>query len=194
VRALPRPSGLSCRRHVRASRSRPRAMGWHNTGSAPQPPRELVKLQELEPLCKALVDAIADARFDPAALARLYAVLESTRRELAVASDEVAARFHEAVGAQQAVLVEGVGLVEASWSANRTGWRNDDLWRELIRLADDERAIDTETGEIESQAEAALRVLSVCSRPSWRLSALKRRGIAVEDFCSTTWKPRIRIH
>jgi hypothetical protein len=144
-------------------------------------------------LSTSLTRALDDARGDPAALARLHQCITQCRSELAIAADEAVLAFHDAVGRGGSALVEGVGLVEATWSASRSAWRNEQLVQELARLAETQRAVNTSTGEVESRAEAALRALISCARPSWRVGALRQWGVAVDEFCETRWRKALRI-
>ncbi len=80
-------------------------------------------------------------------------------------------------------VVEGIGEVEVKKSTKRTQWDSDSLTRVVVARALDERILDEHTGEYESGAEAVARVLMECSRPSWRVTPLRARGIDETEFC-----------
>lgn len=80
-------------------------------------------------------------------------------------------------------IVDGIGEVQIRKSMKRTDWDNDGLTRVLVAYALDERKVVESTGEYEPAWEAVARVLSECSRPNWRVTPLKARGLAVDEFC-----------
>lgn len=79
--------------------------------------------------------------------------------------------------------VDGLGEVTIRRSTKRTEWDSESLTRRVVALALDERVLDEETGEFEAAHEAVARVLMECSRPSWRVTPLRARGIDDSEFC-----------
>lgn len=80
-------------------------------------------------------------------------------------------------------VVPGIGEVQIRKSMRRTDWDNEGLTRVLVAYALDERKLDEITGEYESAHEAVARLLTECSRPSWRVTPLKARGLDPSEFC-----------
>ena len=81
------------------------------------------------------------------------------------------------------VEVPGVGLVESKRRTKRTQWDHASLWRILTAYALDERKVDEETGEYEPAEQAVARVLKECAAPTWRVTALRARGLQIDEFC-----------
>ena len=73
--------------------------------------------------------------------------------------------------------------VEVKKSTTRTKWQNDDLMKVVVARALDERLSDPDTGEmLEPGWQTVARVISLCMRPSWRLTPLRERGIDPDEF------------
>jgi hypothetical protein len=53
----------------------------------------------------------------------------------------------------------------------------------VVARALDERHLDFATGEYEPAYEAVARVLAVCVAPTWRVTALRGRGIDESEYC-----------
>lgn len=68
------------------------------------------------------------------------------------------------------MLVVGLGTVEFKSSTRRTDWRNDDLWRDVVKHAKDN------DGD-------PIALLSECARPSWRVGPLRAIGLNPADYC-----------
>lgn len=86
-------------------------------------------------------------------------------------------------------------VAERRFGKDRTKWDNDALTDALVRKVTAEPVVDESTGELcEPNAMTwALRdALTECARPSWRTTALKKRGIDPDEFCEAV-KGRITI-
>lgn len=87
------------------------------------------------------------------------------------------------------VVVPGHGQVERHRKTTRRNWRSDDL----LRMVLDTRRVDRDTGEIESDVEKIKHVYPLAGYNA-RLTALRERGIDVDDFCEVEtrggWKLR----
>ena len=68
------------------------------------------------------------------------------------------------------LIVAGLGPVEFKTSTSRTAWRNEDLWRDVVRYARDN------DGD-------PIALLSECARPSWRTQPLRAIGFDPADYC-----------
>lgn len=118
-------------------------------------------------------------------LVRLLVYIRDLRADLAMVAKDAERELLARAGERRWV-VEGTGEVAVRKATKRSHWDNDGLTRCLVALALDERIVDVETGEYEPAWEAVARVLSECSRPSWRVTPLRARGLAVDEFCSET--------
>lgn len=126
-------------------------------------------------------------RIDPKTLSRDEAVnvlmeIRDIRADLAAIAAEVEHTLI-ALSTAKKFVVDGVGEVQIRKSMKRTDWDNEGLTRVLVAYALDERKLDESTGEYEPGWEAVARVLSECSRPSWRVTPLKARGLSVDEYC-----------
>ena len=115
-------------------------------------------------------------------LVRILCELRDWRAELAAVAKQAETELLSLAGERRWV-VEGLGEVGVRKQIKRTAWQNDELTRHVVALALDERVLDEETGEYEAAHMAVARVLSECSRPSWRVTPLRSRGIQVDEFC-----------
>lgn len=132
---------------------------------------ELAELEALDPESLQPDDAVA----------RLMQIRD-LRADLASIATEIERVLIERAPSRKFV-VDGVGEVQIRKSMKRTDWDNEGLTRVLVAYALDERKLNEETGEYESAHESVARVLSECSRPSWRVTPLKARGLSVDEFC-----------
>jgi len=124
--------------------------------------------------------AVAD--FDRDELVRLLCNLRDVQAELRAFCAEVTKDLLARADVKRWVI-DGIGEVSVRKSIKRSEWDNDGITRKLVALALDERLLDEETGEFEPAWEAVARVLSDCSRPSWRVTPLRARGIQVDEYC-----------
>jgi hypothetical protein len=115
-------------------------------------------------------------------LARMLVVIRDARAALAVVADHVAAVFVHQVRGRETV-VDGLGVFAIRRSVRRTQWDHERLWRAVVARALDERHLDFATGEYEPAYEAVARVLAVCVAPTWRVTALRGRGIDESEYC-----------
>lgn len=122
------------------------------------------------------------ADFDRDDLVRLLIELRELRADLAIFAKD-AERDLLAKADVKRWVVDDLGEVTVRRSNKRTEWDNDGLTAVVVARALDERILDESTGEYESEASAVSRVLSECSRPSWRLTPLRARGIDESEFC-----------
>lgn len=144
--------------------------------------------EELAMLCPALGALWAKVHdAEPAALARVLAAIRDVRQDLQVLYSEVERQLLEEMGATKRFVVEGLGEVEQKRGAKRTGWDSEGLRPVVVARALDERQLDEESGEYESQASAVSRVLGECARFEWRVTALRAHGIDPDEYCHTSW-------
>jgi|SRR5580765_3143861 len=115
-------------------------------------------------------------------LALILAAVRDARADLATLGKKVEQHLMEMAG-EKRFVVAGLGEVEIRSQTRYTHWDNEALTRLLVALALDERRLDQLTGEYEPSHEAVARVLSECSRPSWRLTPLRARNIPVDEYC-----------
>ncbi len=118
-------------------------------------------------------------------LVRLLMLLREVRAELAAVADEVTRDLLAHADTKRFVVPE-IGEVAIRKSTKRTQWDHEALTRVVVARALDERLVDEDTGEYEAAHEAVARVLSECSRPSWRVTPLRARGIDDSEFCTVT--------
>lgn len=112
----------------------------------------------------------------------ILVAIRDARAELATFARDVESELMAHAG-ERKWITPGIGEVVIRKSTKRSEWDNDGLTRKLVALALDERIVNEETGEYEPAWEAVARVLSECSRPSWRVTPLRARGLAVDEFC-----------
>ncbi len=113
----------------------------------------------------------------------ILAAVREARADLATFYSTVERELMELSGTKRFV-VEGFGEVNIRRSTKRTHWDHEALTAKLVALALDERIVDEATGEYEPDFLAVARVLSECSRPSWRLLPLRARGIDADEYCT----------
>ena len=78
----------------------------------------------------------------------------------------------------------GIGVVTVKRGNDRKEWDHDGLRRAVVAHAREDRIV-TADGEIESEAEAAVRHLFDCARPSWRVTALRKIDVDPDEYCAT---------
>ena len=113
------------------------------------------------------------------------AELREIRKGLADWESELTVWISEAIG-RNTITVDGVGEVQVRQATDRKAWDHDALYRLVIARARDERRMDAETGEYESEGEAVGRALMECARPSWRVTALRDRGIDPDEYAESS--------
>lgn len=135
----------------------------------------------------------------PTGVDRLAQTLASLREAAAALSDaarDVEAHLAEAMGDDKEMKVEGIGTLERKASPVKPRWEHERLLPRIAALSRDERIFREETGEIEGEAEAAVRVLAeVASIAYYRVGELKKRGLDAKEFRDQDgWRTTIRIH
>ncbi len=125
-------------------------------------------------------------------LARRLANLRARRRELDLEIEDAEVALVRAMRAHDDVWeveLPELGIVKRHSGTKRTEWRHDELWDELGRFirSGAKRLMDEDTGQIESPADTALRIVREAARPSWRITALKGFGIDPDEFCSVSY-------
>jgi hypothetical protein len=115
-------------------------------------------------------------------LVGVLCAIRDCRADLASLAKDIEAELLVTAGSKRFV-VEGLGEVEIRKSIKRTEWDDEGLTRVLVARALDERIVNEQTGEYEPAHESVARVLSECARPSWRVTPLRARGLAVDEFC-----------
>lgn len=115
----------------------------------------------------------------------LLCYLRDLRADLAVFAKRVENDLLADAG-ERRWIVDTLGEVAVRKNTKRSRWDNEGLTARVVALALDERVLDEESGEYESAHSAVARVLSECSRPSWRLTPLRSRGIDESEFCEVT--------
>jgi hypothetical protein len=112
------------------------------------------------------------------------AELREIRKGLADWEAELSEWLAEALGYNTLTLDSG-HTVQVRRSTDRKAWDHDALIRLVIARGRDERRV-TEDGEYESEGEAVGRALMECARPSWRVTALRERGIDPDEYAETS--------
>lgn len=128
-------------------------------------------------------------------LARTLSKLRSARRMVSDAERDIEQHLATAMGPDKVVAVEGLGTVEVKHSAVKPKWDHERLLPRIAAMSRDERLINERTGEIESDSDAAVRVLFECASIGyWRVGKLKERGLDPKDFSENEgWRASVRI-
>ncbi len=80
--------------------------------------------------------------------------------------------------------VKGVGRLERKRKIRRTGWKHDELLPVLVAKSREEVRFNADTGERETDLEAALRVIRDCiSFGAGKVRGLRARGLAEDEWC-----------
>lgn len=94
---------------------------------------------------------------------------------------------------EQRIEVAGV-FFEKGWDNQRTDWKHEELMRDLrVQARAVPRLVDPTTGEIESEWEAAFRVVGDCMSPNWKLTGLKEYGINGNEYCKKERRRKITV-
>lgn len=128
-------------------------------------------------------------------LAQTLHHLREARRALGDAERDIEAHLAEAMGDEKVAVVAGLGTLERKASPVKPRWEHERLLPRIAALSRDERIVREETGEIEGEAEAAVRVLGeVASIAYYRVGELKRRGLDAREFRSEdSWRTTVRV-
>lgn len=121
---------------------------------------------------------------DPATIAQAIAQARELIRQIREFSAGLEIRYAEI--APKHLEVAGVGQVTVKHAVRRTQWDHPEILKRVVALARDEQMIDPDTGEVlEDPFSAAARVLSECASFSWKVTALRPRGIDPDEHCHT---------
>lgn len=128
-------------------------------------------------------------------LAGLLLSLRTLKALVAECYAETEKQLLAVMGEDKRLEVPGLGVFEAKPEKGRKAWQWDDLCRDLLPLALAERRVDEETGEVEGEGEAVLRVLRDCISFSGGkvgrkrkgtdeyVSGLRARGLQPDEYC-----------
>lgn len=156
----------------------------------------MLQLSELTEACQSMAWAL---REEPPtgvdSLAGALNILREARRALGDAERDIEAHLAEAMGKEKLVVVAGLGTLERKHSKVSPKWDHERLRPMLAALSRDERKLNEETGEIEGESEAAIRVFTdVAAVSYYRLGKLKERGLNPDDYCEDAgWRTTVRI-
>lgn len=139
-------------------------------------------LQSLENADHGLIE-MDGAPIDAGQLARVRALGIEAKRSLAVLCELIDNALGDACG-QYETIIEGVGVVKRHKRKARTKWDSEDLLRTVL----DSRLVDKATGEIKEESPLD-RVLHVWNLGAPRATALKGRGIQIDEYCTTETRP-----
>ncbi len=127
---------------------------------------------------------VLDPENAPEVLSILAVAVRDLRQDLAELGRTIEADLIASAGAKR-FIVENLGEVQIRKVTKRNEWDNPSLWRRVAALALDERQLDEATGEYEPREQAVARVLELCARPSWRVTALRDHGVDPDEYCHT---------
>lgn len=152
---------------------------------------------ELATLCQDVAWGLREQ--PPSGVDRLAQTLQALRDAASALSDaarDIEAHLAEAMGDAKEVKVEGVGTLERKASPIKPRWDTERLLPLVAALSRDERLVNTTTGEIETDSDAAVRVLNeVASIAYFRVGELSKRGVDAKAFREQEgWRTTVRIH
>lgn len=152
--------------------------------------------ESLTAICQELAWALREEpEADVEVLAKLLADLRGAKAAVGDAERDIEARLAEAMGENKVVAIAGLGTVERKASAIKPRWDAERLLPRIAALSRDERIMRESTGEIEGEAEAAVRVLAqVASIAYFRVGELDKRGLDAREFREQDgWRTSVRI-
>lgn len=153
-------------------------------------------LAELASLCQDVAWSLRERPpSDTESLAYGLHHLREARRALGDAERDIEAHLAEAMGDDKLVAIAGLGQVERKASPVKPRWEHERLLPRIAAMSRDERLVNESTGEIETDADAAVRVLAECASIAYyRVGELKRRGLDPREFRSEeSWRTTVRI-
>lgn len=156
----------------------------------------MLQLSELTEACQSMAWAL---REEPPtgvdSLAGALNILREARRALGDAERDIEAHLAEAMGDEKVMVIAGIGSLERKASPVKPSWDHEGLRKLIAAASRDERVLNESTGEIEGEAEAALRVLLDCAAVTYyRMGKLKDRGIDGKRFREQeSWRTTVRI-
>jgi hypothetical protein len=116
-----------------------------------------------------------------------WQLLCEAAQTLAWLRDDLADAIAQSMPAKH-LTVSGVTVEKHVKPPRRTEWDHDSL----LRLVVDSRAVDKETGEIESALEILKRVYPLKGYNA-RITELKKLSIDPDEFCHTEWTDRMTL-
>lgn len=129
---------------------------------------------------------VADVLVDRDGLARLMWEIRETRGRLSDVYGQ-AERMLLSEAGEKSFDVPGIGRVEVRVKKNRTGWKHDELVPALVAKANEERLLNSVTGELEPEGVTVARVLRDClSFGAGKVTGLRRRGFTPDEWCIET--------
>lgn len=123
-------------------------------------------------------------------------LVRETRRWLGDAERLLEASLAAELDGEKTAVVAGLGTIERKASRVKPVWDHAALMDRVAAASQDERKIDTETGEVlESFGQAAVRVMFDCAAIGyWRVGKLAERGIDAKAFCEQEgWRETVRV-
>lgn len=134
---------------------------------------------------------------DPDVVAGALEALDDLGRELRESRAQVEEHLIAVMdGHDMASLITQRGSrVERKRSASRRGWDHDGATQAVLRHVDSvKREMDPETGEVESDAEVAVRLLRECaSIGSWKKRLTELTGTSMDEWCSESWTDAVSL-
>jgi hypothetical protein len=119
-------------------------------------------------------DQALDEELTPDDVANVIRTIREAKRFLGDAERQLEDRLAKAMTSK----VSADGSFEKKWQPGKTVWDHDFIAPRIAAASRDERVLDTETGVIEGEAEAAVRCIREAAGISyWRVGALRRFGI-----------------
>lgn len=121
--------------------------------------------------------------------------IREAKRALGDAERDIEQHLADAMGKEKVVVIAGLGTLERKASAVKPKWDAEALLPRIAALSRDERLVNERTGEIESDSDAAVRVLNECASIAYfRVGELNRRGLDAREFRSEdSWRTTVRI-
>lgn len=142
----------------------------------------LTLIHSLESADQSLIE-MDDDPIDIAQLARIRALAAEAKRSLSVLTELLDTALGDACG-QYETVIEGIGVIRRHKRKSRTKWDSPDLLRTVL----DSRLVDKTTGEVKDESPLD-RVLHVWNIGAPRATALKERGIQIDEYCTTETRP-----
>lgn len=134
---------------------------------------------------------------DPETVVRLWLMLEAIRDDAARAVAEVAEHGAKVLAGHDLyrLRIEGMPPVVRHTPKARNAWRKDELLGEVHRLVPQVDRLLSPSGEVEGDAEVAIRLVTdVFSLGGGKVTGLRKHGLDADEFCSVEVSPeRLRI-
>lgn len=134
---------------------------------------------------------------DPEMVVRLWWMVEAVRDDAARAVGEIAEHAAKVLAGHNlhGLRLEGLPPVVRYTPKTRTGWDKDSLFSLLQRKVGEVDRLLSRDGEVEGDAEVALRLVKdTLSVSGGKVTGLKKLGADPAEFCTeTTGVERIRV-